>query len=59
MNNLLVLLAFLIGVAIAFAIPVTVTKYFVKDTNLAIKIVLANFLVSVLVNKISESLIKN
>lgn len=52
MNSLIVLLAFLIGLVIAFAIPVMVTKYFVKDTKLAMKIVFANFLVMLLINKI-------
>lgn len=52
MRPLVVLLAFLIGLVVAFAIPVMVTKYFVKDTKLAMKIVFANFLVMVLINKL-------
>lgn len=52
MNSLAVLIVFLLAMFIAFAIPVMVTKFFVKDTMLAVKIVVANYLVMVLLNKL-------
>lgn len=50
--NLVVLIAFIIGLAIAFGIPILVTNYFVNDTNLAAKIVFANIIVMFIVNKL-------
>jgi len=52
MNLLLVLIIFFIGMLSAFAIPVAVTNYFVKDITLAIKIVAANFLVMLIINRV-------